>query len=816
MRSASKPRSLTTPLRAHAYRVVAALALLALPTTVLAQAAPPPETIFSVLESAVDELPKDSFDYAAALAAIGDPSVEAIFAWVRDETGFVAYRGALKGAAGALMDREGNSLDRALLLERLLEEGGHSAIVARATLSGAELEAAVAALRSAPADEAPAQDAAQLTDRAAAELGLDPALLAERLDQGRQNSERLSLDVERATAAQLSAITEIVAASPAAQAAADDAAALLADHWWIQVDQGGAWVDLDPTLPGAVVGTPLAAAELRFDLPEVRFLAAVDGACRDLSCGDRLHRVKLAVVIETWDGEQLAEQELVSTELLAADGVGRRIAFTALPSNWPEDLDLYGVAAPVDVMREQLLATDEWHPALFVGDASFGTTRVDASGATRDSAGGGGPAGNAGMLGGGIGGMFGGFGGAAAGDSGEEEGAFTALWLDYTVHTPGLGERTHRREVFDLIGPAARRAGVSAVELSEADRLTRALALGGQTDIVISGAGLTQEALQFAAAQRLLGNREAWSELYHQGSTLDPAVINQRLNDTAELYGPLETFQVLRSERLQGYQAGAFVAAFHQRFQPDLSVSNSFDLVYGGIAAPPAADGFAARLAQGVLDTVLESELLERLEGGDPASADAVTVPEAFAADLAAGRSWRLVADPAELRDVAPALPADLRARVEIDLAAGRLALVPEGGDGAVGWWSLDPRTGALLGIGSRGWGQATSEYATATNVVLQLRTALNQYASMSRCLGLALTGPLRGLTSEDADMELQKCVFTTICSAVNTAASFYPKLDDTWTNVITMAAIDALWGGVPEAGYGGLCGSLWNKYAGG
>src|SRR5690554_1427378 len=125
----------TSPLSTLLRSASLLLCLLALVSTasVRAQAAPPPERLFETLEQAVAEMPKDSFDMEAALARIGATDPAAIFEWVRDNTGFVAYRGALKGASGVLMDRQGNSLDRALLLERLLETAGHRTALARAT-----------------------------------------------------------------------------------------------------------------------------------------------------------------------------------------------------------------------------------------------------------------------------------------------------------------------------------------------------------------------------------------------------------------------------------------------------------------------------------------------------------------------------------------------------------------------------------------------------------------------------------------------------------------------------------------------------------
>lgn len=787
--------------------------------TTRAQEAPPPERLFELLATARAELPADRFDFEAALAGIGSTEPGAIFEWVRDNTGYVAYRGALKGAAGALMDREGNSLDRALLLERLLAAAGHQVVLARATLEGEALEAAVAAQRLAPPQPPRQNDPEQNSARAAAELGLNEAAVREWLEEERQNGLAFRQRVTARAAEQADALVAAIGAYPAEEAArsgvgrAADRNALLSDHWWVQVESAGAWVNLDPTLPGAQAGDTLTSAEARFALPELRFLAAVDGACSDLACGDRLHRVKIAVVAESWDGEELKEQELFGTEVLTADAALATIVFAGQPDAWPE-LDPFGVAQPLTELRTELLATTAWQPTLYWNGSSVGSTKIGADGMV-GSSGGGGNAGAVGGLGGGLGGMFGGGSRSAAGGADEQSGAFTALWLEYTVHTPGERSQTERRQVFDLVGPAARAAGVTELALTEAQRLERALGLGGQTDILISGAGLAPETLEWLAATRLLDNQAAWSELYHVGQALDIAVVNARLRDTAALYAPLDLLQALRDENLAGYRSGAFVAAFHHRFEEDLSVSGSFDLVSGATSSLPGTDLWLTRMAQGVTDTVLETELGAALAARPSEVARLPNVADAYSAALAEGAPWRVVTNAEELAEVAPDLPADLAARVRADLARGRLAVVPPGGRGAVGWYSLDLRTGGLLGRGERGWGQAVTEYSEKTNIVLQLRTTINQYASMGRCLGLAVTGPLRGLGPDDSDSELQQCVFSTICSGAHTALTMGLNLPPNWTNVIIQAAVDDLWGGIPETGFGGLCGNLWQRLQG-
>ena len=155
---------------------------------------------------------------------------------------------------------------------------------------------------------------------------------------------------------------------------------------------------------------------------------------------------------------------------------------------------------------------------------------------------------------------------------------------------------------------------------------------------------------------------------------------------------------------------------------------------------------------------------------------------------------------------------ADLAAHVAADLAAGFVVVLPSGVE-PVGWWRIDPVTGATVAVGDRGWGQALAGYAERTNVVLQLRTVVNQYASMGRCLGLALSQPLQGVTG--VGDELAECVFNLVCGQVHVALSNIPSGDPNWTTVIIQNTIDALWGGVPEAQSGSFCGSLWSRLKG-
>ena len=98
------------------------------------------EKMFKALEAAQREIPRETFDPKAIVTKVGkDP--RKLFEWVRDNTYLVPYQGALRGHIGLLMDRLGNSLDRALLLGELLNEAGHKVTrLANAHLSKAQAE----------------------------------------------------------------------------------------------------------------------------------------------------------------------------------------------------------------------------------------------------------------------------------------------------------------------------------------------------------------------------------------------------------------------------------------------------------------------------------------------------------------------------------------------------------------------------------------------------------------------------------------------------------------------------------------------------
>ena len=742
------------------------------------------------VETAIAEIPRDRFDPAAVIAQVGtDP--EALFAWVRDKTVLLPYCGALKGPEGVLLDRGGNALDRALLLRELLARAGHPSRLAHAELTPDQVAVLVAALgRVVPAKSATVTDPTKLAARAAAELGLNASAVSAQLDRAAQAGANLQATLGARTERHSKAILEALGSTPSPGL---DVASFLADHWWVLLERRGAEpLDLDPSLASAQAGDHLADATLSLKLKSLAKLAKVGGAC-----GDRLHRVRVRAVAEVSDGKKLVEHVLLDHDLLPIDLAGRSLTLSFISHGGPQAPDPFSQTAPAARLLAALLQDNEWQPLLTIDKEQVTGKAVTDTGEVRKQPG------RAKSTGGALGGFGGGLSGG--GDSGHSSGRFTAFWWTFEISTPGVGTVTERRQVFDLIGPAARAAGASGkAEFDEEGRTSRALALAGQTELAALSAAPTTDLLNFVAASRLLAERDAWQALYDQGKTLPMAAMNERLNAVGALRTPLERFALERGRFSaatgRGPQVGLMVLAHHRRLRTDLSTDQAFDLI---ATAPGVArqHGFNARLRDGVTDTNLEA-LLASSKKSRPES---LAVADTF--DRAPG-SWRIVRQPVDLNG--SVLPADLAARVANDLTAGFVALVPTDTRDAVGWWRINPATGATLGVGSRGWGQGMAGYSERVSVLLQVRGVINQYGAMGQCLVLAVTQPLRGV--EGVDDELAKCIFSLVCGAINDALSGQVEGPPTWFNVIIMATIAELWGGTPEAGTGGMCGGLWEK----
>ena len=534
------------------------------------------------------DAPRDRWDPVYVVEHVGR-SPDTLRTWVQGNTSWIPYRGALRGPVGVLMDRQGSSLDRALLLARLLAEAGHAARLAHAELPAEQavrlLPDLVAQRSSLALDpSALAGPPASPVGEIAARYGLDGSAIQGTLDAYQAATARLHSNLrERVIGQTTQLLSALSAPDPASEwnTRRDSALAALRDYWWVQVRSGDSWVDLDlldsaATAPGAPSET-LAPSELAPSL---------------------LHRLAIRVTEERLTGGALTERTVLERTLRPSELIGQPVVLQFWPTQWPDHPASGG--DPSRVTRRLALEQDEWSAALTVGSDVAARTVLAASADSRPRASD----------------ALGGLGGAIAGSlhprtrpgPGEQDGLLTAAWIEYQIDVPGRSPRIVRRTVFDLIGPAARQARPPALRmtLDEGQRLTRSLSLMMRTEILPVATQLAPEFVLHLAGRELLANAPLLRAVARPGFGSDQRSADALLRRAEPMTSPLYTLAVLRQDALGflGFIDRPAVLTRHQypvRRGGGIAVEDATDIVANEVGVDLAeSDGYAARLAQGV------------------------------------------------------------------------------------------------------------------------------------------------------------------------------------------------------------------------
>ena len=190
---------------------------------------------FAAIDAVGKQLGSDGYDETARGAELS--GANAVFAYVRDRIQTQAYAGAMRGGLGALMSRSGSPDDKTLLLAQLLGTKGIAVRFVHANLSDAEIAALITSILAQP--QSPPNP---------------PAAVAQTYQTALAAAQPF-----------ISQVTQALAKGNVPLASSDAAlrtqwAQNLRDHWWLQAQENGNWVDLDPTMPSAQPGTHLGAA----------------------------------------------------------------------------------------------------------------------------------------------------------------------------------------------------------------------------------------------------------------------------------------------------------------------------------------------------------------------------------------------------------------------------------------------------------------------------------------------------------------------------------------------------------------------------
>jgi hypothetical protein len=675
---------------------------------------PPGERMALQLERALPELearanaiPRDSFDVQAVVDKVSRDPV-ALFNWVRDQTRLLPYRGLLKGPAGTLMDRGGNSLDRALLLNALLRVAGGQTQLARATLSEEQarrvIERSTQALPQMPGGQL-VQIPGDLIESLARFSGMRPADARQHLERVTAEQRRVG-DLTRTRIREQAQALANAVGRPHPQDAQGETAALLEslkDHWWLRWMNEGAWVDLDPTLPDAAPGSVLAAAQESYE---------ADGLPEDV-----FHVVTIRVVIERWADGRLSEQPVLTYTFRSADHHASQFSLIHRPTNFPS-MGFLREKGALERFKGAVVGIRGWVPVLTVGGQEISQSGFTDGGEVKDKGAlAGGPGAQAGERVRDI--LSGPRGAYPTSPPQDQKGQLTAEWVDYEVRVPRQTTTTIRRQVFDMIGSAARSQGRPSLILTDAQRLDRGLALFGTTFILSQATWIPSSFVDHLFTDHLLKQGNGLIQQLRRGVSGSPDEQTRELGKLKPIALPVYQLALARKAwsltgsevylsrpNLLTYSSNRLRVAPSGR----LHIVEQFDIVTNEVSVRPRSggDAFLTRMEQGVADTVAEAVLLTGL-------GVVRNVSEIFAVSKTQGIEWITIRSTREAALRVPQLSPDVRARLEGELGAGYTVVAPArpvllAGQQVSGWWRVDPHTGQTLGIGETGAGQSSTE----------------------------------------------------------------------------------------------------------
>ena len=656
---------------------------------------------FKAIEDGERDAARDRWDPAYVAADLGsDP--QRIFSWIQGNTFLIPYRGLLRGPTGVLMDRVGNSFDRAALLAVVLRQANRTVRLAHGSLSQGQasdvLRGSSIARYGSPAlvMEPPVGDMAAV----ARQYELDPALIGRTLSaQLDSRTQKRTLLLQRIPD-QTQRLVKAIGQQPRApvESAANRVIEALQDHWWVQSLESGGWQDLDLLSPSPGVA-----------LTDVRETIELDNIPQELR-----HQIVVRVIAERWADGAITEQTALEHALLPSQHIGKPIVLRFAPEKPLKNFTSPNTT-PEAGLRAAALEQHEWTPVLVIGRDPVARWVIRETGelaegkpATPS------PADAMTSLSKRFEDALGPSVPAEPTHKPERAGILTSVSLEYEVRVPGETPRKIRRMVFDLIGPAARAARpLAAPQLDEADRLARSLALMMETDVLPVVCRFAPEFVTHLGAQSVLANRELLSAVVRGDFTDDFSAAQQVSDKLVPIPTPLYALAVARFEwsrfDREIYIDRPNILTMHRFIapaSPGFKLVRATDIVANEIGVDVTAENpFAIRLEQGVLDTNAETILASN-------SADALNTATAFTNSA----DWLMLTAPRDRQIERLQHSNDVRQRIADDLAAGYLVVAPSSPVAAesarfAGWWRIDPATGHTLGMGDTGWGQEFVEY---------------------------------------------------------------------------------------------------------
>jgi hypothetical protein len=641
-----------------------------------------PGAAASTIRTRSQSVPTAGADPVAALAAQLEYDPQKIFRYVADEIAYEPYAGILRGAAGTLASRAGNSVDKALLLGTLLGDSQVSYRFARGALDAATAAKIVDSL---PTDAATAKQLAQapLKDGAdaistSASASPSPASAgplaalyvqrakviqadaAKRLDAAKS---RLGDTVTMLSNALTSAGVTLPSGNEVALPASETS-----DHTWVEMANGANWVDLDPTLAATDAGATLTKpSQTLTQLPD-----------------DLRYKVEFDVLVEQDSAGQLVTGNALSYSGFADQLAGTPISFGHVT---PSGLKTLGIAISSFLGGGWL----DYRPTLEVGGQSLIATSSVAF-----------PLGPGSDL----------FGSepSPGASPGPVDGEATAEWLQVQVTPPGGQPEVASRTVFDRLPAELRATGqltpsaiapVDLVDVRGTGSTDFPPLVGRRTFVIATGP--TSIAPVVAANDDPLG----MSALAYDNA-------RDSMDAAMALDAGARTFMDGPNIVSVSVDVGGNGEVSTDRIGLDIWFRDHGLLPLSGATASDAQ----SQLVAGVTDQIAERFAVEGLSAVPGAPTRTTGVGEVF--DAAASQGIATLVIHGSAPDSMPYSPA-ASALIKAAVAAGNVVVVPQKPvmlDGAqrVGWWSINPTTGETTDTMDNGAGQDVTEEAVLIN----------------------------------------------------------------------------------------------------
>jgi hypothetical protein len=541
----------------------------------------------------------------SCLHSAAQEKYEGAFSQVRDSYKLEVYPGCLKGPEGVRRDGSGSSLDRALLLSDMLERLGYKPRLANGRLSGVALDRVAAlAFGAGPVGES----------------AIEPVGLYSFPQHGEEIIETLR------------------------------------NHYWVQIEGGEGWIDLDPTLPDSLPGQSLASMR--------KFYEKLPGFLHQ--------RLEISVFCEFRIGTYQAQTRLLFFSGYTQDLLNEPVIL--LFANQDSD------------GQYRYASENRFSPVIYFGGKIFPSLNLKAEAARL----------------------------AASGSDQIPKVLIDRLWIELSLKTPGLPDADFFRLIHTTAAPQASRLDEMIVFSfflrRSAGREATAVASGlDAASGTVAGIEPPQYPWQLSENE----SRQATDLLSTQRilCSAAAAVLQARLQAAADW---IDSSLGMESLSLRPGIMAVAVNPKTGALRTDLIYLSLYPLHKLG------QDGInraAARFCFGAAASALEGGVLQALSGASEARNSRDDALAATLRQIEAGSRWKAVSRRNSEELFALRLPAESRMHMAQAVESGKVLFVPFGTPAAgnpdlLTWWELDAYTGDVLGMIHPGIGGAQQKAA--------------------------------------------------------------------------------------------------------